>query len=583
MKNRLFFRILATYLVIVLLTFGMIYTLLSRQIRETALERNEATLTAHARIIDLGTLAQVVRQVDDLARITGARVTVVDSSGKVLAESVRQAEVREIHINRPEIQEAKLRGKGRAVRYSRTLGVDMLYVALPIKSGAGEPGFIRLALPLTDVRTSLKQLHESLLVTGLLALAASLLLAAFFSWRLASPIREMELFTDRLRHGELSGRLIVRGPAEMKLLGENINHLVAELQGQVAELREERAKLIATFAGMSEGIMLLDTGGRIEGYNRAFRDMISDRYGDVTGKTLMEAFRNVDLHNLFDEFRKMNRPLTGELVLGKPQSLVLDVSIDPVQGDPGEEKTVFVFHDVTRMKRLEQMRIDFVANMAHEIRTPLTAILGFVETLRSGTVEEPEQSARFLMIIEEQARRLNRLLDDLLTLSNIELGETRFSFEEVPLAEALDQVLPVLEERIRQKRITLDCEIPSDLAPLRADRDRLVQALLNVLDNAVKFTPEEGRIGIAAETDATGWAIIRISDTGIGIPEGEINRIGERFYRVDRTRSREMGGTGLGLSIVKHILAAHGGFMLIDSRLGRGTTVSLRFPPALQI
>jgi two-component system phosphate regulon sensor histidine kinase PhoR len=254
-----------------------------------------------------------------------------------------------------------------------------------------------------------------------------------------------------------------------------------------------------------------------------------------------------------------------------------------VQGDPGEEKTVFVFHDVTRMKRLEQMRIDFVANMAHEIRTPLTAILGFVETLRSGTVEEPEQSARFLMIIEEQARRLNRLLDDLLTLSNIELGETRFSFEEVPLAEALDQVLPVLEERIRQKRITLDCEIPSDLAPLRADRDRLVQALLNVLDNAVKFTPEEGRIGIAAETDATGWAIIRISDTGIGIPEGEINRIGERFYRVDRTRSREMGGTGLGLSIVKHILAAHGGFMLIDSRLGRGTTVSLRFPPALQI
>ncbi len=583
MKNRLFFRTLASYIVIVLLTFGMIYALLSRQIRETSLERNEATLTAYAHIIELGTLSRIVLQVDDLARITGARVTVVDASGKVLADSARHDGIMETHLDRPEIQEARLRGKGRAVRYSQTLGVDMLYVAFPIKSDREEAGFVRLALPLTEVRTSLQNLQESLLATGLMALAAALLLAAFFSWRFAAPIREMELFTERLRQGELSGNLIVRGSDEMKLLGENINHLVEELRGQVAELREERAKLIATFAGMSEGVMLLDAGGRIEGYNRAFRSMIAERYGDVTGKTLMEAFRNIDLQNLFEEFRKASEPQTGELTLGTQHSLVLDVSIDPVQGDPGEEKTVFVFHDVTRMKRLEQMRIDFVANMAHEIRTPLTAILGFVETLRSGDVEDPEQAARFLAIIEEQARRLNRLLDDLMTLSNIELGETRFSFEEVPLGEALDQVLPMLEERIRQKRLTLGREIPPELSPLRADRDRLVQALLNVLDNAVKFTPEEGKIGISAETDATGWSIIRIHDTGIGIPEGEINRIGERFYRVDRTRSREIGGTGLGLSIVKHIMAAHGGFMLIDSRMGRGTTVSLRFPPSLPL
>lgn len=583
MKNRLFFRTLASYVVIVLLTFGMIYALLSRQIRETSLERNEATLTAYAHIIDLGTLSQVVLQVDDLARITGARVTVVDASGKVLADSARHDGIMQTHLDRPEIQEARLRGKGRAVRYSQTLGVDMLYVAFPITTGGGRTGFVRLALPLTEVRTSLQNLQESLLATGLMALAAALFLAAFFSWRFAAPIREMELFTERLRQGELSGNLIVRGSDEMKLLGENINHLVEELRGQVAELREERAKLIATFAGMSEGVMLLDAGGRIEGYNRAFRSMIAERYGDVTGKTLMEAFRNVDLQNLFDEFRKTNEPRAGELTLGTQHSLVLDVSIDPVQGDPGEEKTVFVFHDVTRMKRLEQMRIDFVANMAHEIRTPLTAILGFVETLRSGDVEDPEQALRFLEIIEEQARRLNRLLDDLMTLSNIELGETRFSFEEVPLGEALDQILPMLEERIRQKRLTMNREISPEMSPLRADRDRLVQALLNVLDNAVKFTPEEGKIGISAETDATGWSIVRISDTGIGIPEGEISRVGERFYRVDRTRSREMGGTGLGLSIVKHIVAAHGGSMLIDSRLGRGTTVSLRFPPFLPL
>jgi len=523
MKNRLFFRTLASYIVIVLLTFGMIYALLSRQIRETSLERNEAALTAYARIIDLGTLSQVVLQVDDLARITGARVTVVDATGKVLADSARHEGTLQTHLDRPEIQEARLRGKGRAVRYSQTLGVDMLYVAFPIKTGGGGTGFVRLALPLTEVRTSLQNLQESLLATGLMALAAALLLAAFFSWRFAAPIREMELFTERLRQGELSGNLIVRGSDEVKLLGENINHLVEELRGQVAELREERAKLIATFAGMSEGVMLLDARGRIEGYNRAFRSMIAERYGDVTGKTLMEAFRNIDLQNLFEEFRKASEPQTGELTLGTQHSLVLDVSIDPVQGDPGEEKTVFVFHDVTRMKRLEQMRIDFVANMAHEIRTPLTAILGFVETLRSGDVEDPEQAARFLAIIEEQARRLNRLLDDLMTLSNIELGETRFSFEEVPLGEALDQVLPMLEERIRQKRLTLGREIPPELSPLRADRDRLVQALLNVLDNAVKFT-EKGRIRVTVReekrTGHSGELTLRfaVADTGIGVP-----------------------------------------------------------------
>jgi len=583
MKNRLFLLILATYLAIVLVTFGMVYWALSRQIRDAALERNEAMLTAHARIIDLESLDAVVRQADTLAGITGARVTVVDATGKVLADSARQAGSMETHLHRPEIQEAKIRGRGRAVRYSQTLGVDMLYVALPIRSVSGETGFVRLALPLTEVRTSLEKLQQSLLVTGLLALAASLLLAAVFSWRLTSPIREMELFTERLRHGDTAGTLIVRGPGEVKLLGENINHLVAELRGQVAELQEERGKLIATFAGMSEGVMLLDADGRIEGYNRAFREMISDRYGDVNGKTLMEAFRNIELQNLFDGFRETRQPRTGELTLGKRNPLVLDVSIDPVEGVPGEEKAVFVFHDVTRLKRLEQMRIDFVANMAHEIRTPLTAILGFVETLRSGAVEDREQAGRFLGVIEEQARRLGRLLDDLLTLSNIELGQTRFSFEEVSLAAALDQVLPVLEERMKQKRLALVREIPPDLPTLRADRDRLVQALLNVLDNAVKFTPEGGTIGISAETDSAGYAVIRISDTGIGIPEGEINRVGERFYRVDRTRSRDMGGTGLGLSIVKHILAAHRGSMLIDSRLGRGTTVSLRFPPTVKV
>ena len=308
-------------------------------------------------------------------------------------------------------------------------------------------------------------------------------------------------------------------------------------------------------------------------------DMTGRLQGEVIGKTLLEAFRNSKLHDALERFRVKEETVNEEIALGDYRQVMMDVTISAVRGDTGgEQKTMLVFHDVTRLKKLERIRTDFVANVTHEIRTPLTAIIGFVETLQRGAVDDRGKTLEFLQTIHENAQRLNRLVDDLLTLSGIELGETNFHLERLTIEDALGQALAVVAERISEKKLKLLKEIRQDLPPIRADRDRLIQILLNILDNAVKFTPEGGTITVTASPGAEEDLIVRIADTGIGISKGEIPRLGERFYRADKTRSRGLGGTGLGLSIVKHLMNVHQGRMVIESSLGRGTTVSLHFP-----
>lgn len=238
---------------------------------------------------------------------------------------------------------------------------------------------------------------------------------------------------------------------------------------------------------------------------------------------------------------------------------------------------MIVFHDVTRLKKLERIRTDFVANVTHEIRTPLTAVIGYLETLQAGALENPEDAKRFIDIMLKQARRLNRLVEDLMTISRIELGEVLLHFEEIVLPEVTENVISLLDATAAAKKIKIQNRLPQNLPQIKADRDRLIQVLVNVLDNAVKFTPDGGLITIDAEEKAENVELT-ISDTGIGIPREEIQRLGERFYRVDKTRSRELGGTGLGLSIVKHLMIAHGGRMEIESQMGKGTKVLLFFP-----
>jgi two-component system phosphate regulon sensor histidine kinase PhoR len=581
MKGKLFFKIFGTYLAIALLAIGIVGFLAGNQIRAKLEAQVENELMAYARIVDLYPMKDIEARVGEIARIAHARVTVIDRDGRIVAETDRDASMLGSHLERPEIQEARVRGRGTATRYSQTQREEMMYVALPIPKDQEIVGYIRLARPLVEVRKSIEEFTGILLRSFLILLISSAVVAFLFSRKLTSPIRDMEQLTEKLRKGEQPGSLMIRSSDEIGMLAQNINYMMEELQRRIAALQEEKAKVEAAFSSALDGVLILNRDGRIETRNQGMGSILGDRYGNIIGKTPLEAFRNLDLQRALDSYGRDHRPVSQEIELGEEERAVLDLSITPVKGyADAEEKTMLVFHDVTHLKKLERMRVDFVANVTHEIKTPLTAILGFVETLQEGAIEDRETAKKFLSTIARHAERLNRLVEDLLTISNAELGEMHFSFESVALSGIAQSVLQMIQRKAGEKKIEIISEIPENLPLIRADRDRLSQILINVLDNAVKFTPEGGSVRISAARAGEAEVVMRIADTGIGIPRDEVSRLGERFYRVDKTRSRELGGTGLGLSIVKHLVTAHKGRMEIESQLGRGTIVSLYIPVA---
>ena len=579
MTTRLFYKLFGTYLVIAVLAVVIAGFFIERELRTGLTRWIEEDLMAETQIIALMPEGEIEKQSQVLAERSRARVTLIDARGLVTLDSNGQTKDLDNHLNRSEIQEARVKGKGTATRYSRTLKMDMLYVALPLYEGSHLKGYLRLSRPLLEVDRSVDKLRFSIFQVLLLIIILSMIVAFIFSMKVISPIQEIEAFTDKIRKGDVSGMLMIDSRDEIGQLSKNINDMVAELQEKIRVANEEKWKLRAAFASMAEGVMVLDSQNRIEGLNKGMAEMIGREYADIVGKTPMEAFRNIALQDALNRFRQAGEIVLEEITLGDENPMILDVNISAVKSLPGQDpKTMIVFHNVTRLKKLEQVRADFVANVTHEIKTPLTAIIGFVETLQQGAIDDRAKAQKFLLTIHENAQRLNRLVDDLLTLSRIELGETELHLEGLALEDVFETALTLISPRAALKNVRIQRDIQPGLPMVRADRDRLVQILVNVLDNAVKFTPEGGSVSITASPEVQGSVVIKITDTGIGISKSELPRLGERFYRIDKTRSREMGGTGLGLSIVKHLMKAHEGSMEIESTLGKGTTVSLHFP-----
>jgi two-component system phosphate regulon sensor histidine kinase PhoR len=579
MRSRLSFKFSSFFIAVGLAATAAILWRIETRIDADLRQRIEAEMTAQARIIAMMHQGEVSARATALAGHTGTRLTLIDATGRVLADSGPRTEELDNHLDRSEMQQARLKGIGTAVRYSRTLKMEMLYLALPMTEGNKITGYVRLARPVAQTAGTVDRLKRLLVKEILLILILSLLAALAFSLRAVAPLKKLSVFTDQIRRGAFSGMIRIGSHDEIGELAEHISGLVETLQEKIRVADEQRQKLESVFAGMAEGVLVLNAELRIETVNRSMETMIGRPARDVVGRTLLEAIRNVMLHDALEQFRATKEPVRQEIVLEAEPPAVLDVEISAVsEGTEGQGKTMLVFHDVTRQKRLERMRTDFVANVTHEIRTPLTSIIGFIETLQQGALDDRPQALAFLKTIHQNAQRLNRLVDDLLTLSAIELGETQLQMEKVDVGRAVEQAVAVMTPQASEKAIRIAKEIPAGLPIIRADRDRLMQILLNILDNAIKFTPEGGKIDISADPGEGGRLTVRIADNGVGIPRGEIPRLGERFYRADKMRSRELGGTGLGLSIVKHLLQAHGGSLSIDSAPGLGTTVSLAFP-----
>ena len=462
------------------------------------------------------------------------------------------------------------------------MDTSQLYVAAPVRGDSGVQGVVRLAMPLTEVGSSVAAVHRVLLAGGLVALAVAAGIGIFVAGRVTRPIVEMEAIAGDMAQGRLDRRVPVRSPDETGRLGRALNAMAASLDDKITDLEQERAKATAILDAMVEGVVAVDGRDRILTMNERARAI----FGLATrgeGKPFMEVIRNGDLHAILRSIRVAEGGAGShrEVRLLAPAPRTVEVNAVPLvlTGDEPGVGVVLVLYDVTNLRRLELVRTEFVANVSHELRTPLTAIQGYLETLLGGALEEPQHARRFLDIAFRHTERLGRLLNDLTDLSNIELNKVKLAREPVAMDAVIDSVLAIIQPRADAGRVTLTAEVARDLPPAHADRDRLAQILINLVDNAVKYTPEGGRVTVRAAAAVGGGVLaIDVTDTGMGIPPADLPRITERFYRVDKARSRELGGTGLGLAIVKHLVIAHGGELTIDSTLGQGTTVRFTIP-----
>jgi len=592
-------RRIAIKLTLTLVGFVAISTLLAglylnRALEGLAVEAVETRLATAARLLESEARVLLVGPASPgeahaftlrAARPSESRVTLIGLDGRVLGDSqVPVADLPRVenHAARPEFRAALAGLVGRDLRRSVTVDAPLLYVAVPVHDAGRIVGVLRLALPLSVVTSSHRAVHGLMLVGALVELVTALGIGLFVAHRLTWPVVEMQSIARRMGEGEFRLRAPVRSPDEIGQLGRALNAMAMRLRDKFADLEHEQAKVAAILDGMVEGVIAVDGHDQIVLLNERARVMFGLGPDRPEKKPFLEVIRNAELHRVLAEIRggTDRRPLQDELRLpGSPERIV-QVNAVPLRLGGDEVGVVMVLHDITELRRLETVRTEFVANVSHELRTPLTAIQGYLETLLSGDLGDLTSTREYLGVVVRHADRLGRLLGDLTDLSNIELGRVALRTTPLALAEVTEHVFAIVRPKAERGGMTLETMLPDDLPPLLADRDRLVQILLNVVDNAVKYTPDGGRVTLTARRANVGLVEVAVTDTGIGIPPRHLPRITERFYRVDKARSRELGGTGLGLAIVKHLVHAHGGELQIASEPGHGTTVRFTIPVA---
>lgn len=417
-----------------------------------------------------------------------------------------------------------------------------------------------------------------MLVAALILVPLSLLSGFLLSRRVTQPLRRLAEVARGIALSQGPQRMESDEWRETAELGQALNEMAGRVQATIADISADRARLQAVLTSMVEGVLVLDRQGRILLMNEALQRMLPGADPSAIGRPFIEVFRHHQINELVTSVLRLGRERREEIVVLTPEERTFSIQASVAKPD-GERgvAAVFVLHDITDLKRLERVRKDFVANVSHELKTPLTSIRGYVEALLDGAKDDPDRCLQFLKIIEKHSEGLNAILSDLLQLSMIESGVYRWKREPIAVADLVERAVRVLRPTAERKGQTMTVMLGDRLPELRGDADRLVDAVINLLDNAVKYTPEGGTITIDAAADGDG-ARIAVTDTGIGIPPKELSRIFERFYRVDRGRSREQGGTGLGLSIVKHVVEAHGGRVTVESTVGHGTKFSLYLP-----
>jgi two-component system, OmpR family, phosphate regulon sensor histidine kinase PhoR len=581
MKNRLFWKIGFLNLLLLLLVLAAVDTYVVRALKKEFLNAAFSQLESLIRLaetnppqsFDAPELEEWIRWCGR----SGVRVTLVARSGKVLADSVEDPASMENHLPRPEIREALEKGTGRAVRRSSTLKMDLVYLAQRYDFNNAPTMVVRLSAPLHRLEEARFAFRSRLWGISLVILVVAGGISLIFFRTVSRRIRRLNEFSRRVADGDFRPLPLESGKDELAELSNTLGQTSVKLDRTIKTLTEERNRSAAVLASMEEGVAVIGSDQRVIYCNRAFCRDAGMANLPCEGRPVMELIRHSDLLSMIQKAMAGSEAIHGEVVVGSIRTRSFAVTAAPISFEGATTGAVMVLHDITEIRRLERARRDFIANISHEFKTPLTAIQGFAETLLGGALDDAQNRTRFLEIIREHALRLGRLTDDLLKLAQIEAGQVQRETKPVAIAEIVDPCMEVARIKAEQKGLLLEAEYGKDIPPLLGDVRSFQEILQNLLDNAIRYTPLGGSIRVKAVVEGSD-VVLSVADTGIGIPKADQDRIFERFYRADAARSRESGGTGLGLSIVKHIVEAHSGRIRVESEVGRGSTFFIHLP-----
>ena len=580
MKNRLFWKIGFLHLLMLLLVLAAVDAYVVRALQREFIDATYSQLDSMMR------LALAIPPPSDDSKLgewtarfgqSRVRVTLVADNGKVLADSAEDPGKMENHLSRPEIREALISDSGRAVRRSPTLKYDFVYLAKRFPSNSGRQLIVRLSLPLERLEKAQFAFRAQLWGVSLLILTIAGGTSLLFFRTISRRIDRLKEFSGRVADGDFRPLPLDDNNDELSDLSGTLSQTALKLDRTIWTLTEERNQSAAVLASMEEGVAVIGADQRVIYCNGAFCHDAGVSNSACAGRPVAELIRHSDLLTMIQKALISGETIRGDVVVGSIRTKSFAATAAPIYSDGVTTGAVMVLHDITEIRRLERARRDFIANISHEFKTPLTAIQGFAETLLGGALNDTKNRRRFLEIIREHALRLGRLTEDLLKLAQIEAGQMQRETKPVAIAEIIEPCMEVSKIKAEQKSLTIESEYDANLPLLFGDGRSFQEILQNLLDNAIRYTLAGGQIHVRAVLQ-NSEIVLSVADTGIGIPKADQDRIFERFYRADAARSRESGGTGLGLSIVKHLVEACGGRIRVESEVAQGSTFYVHLP-----
>jgi two-component system phosphate regulon sensor histidine kinase PhoR len=585
--RKLVWHIYFSYGFIIILVLLVVTLYASHSLKQFHLEKIRERLEANARhfstLVEADISPEDGQKVDNLCKSVGQqlsnRFTVTLPSGLVIGDSMEDPARMDNHKNRPEIRKAFSGDIGVSTRFSNTLKQEMMYVAIPVRKGEDTIGVVRASMSVSVIKQSLNGMYREIAFIGIFVAILAAIISLVVSYRITRPLEEMRKGAIRFAYGDLHHRIYVSESHEIGTLAETINQMAAQLEERIQTVTRQRNELEAVLTSMTEAVVIVDQEERVIRCNQAAGRIFGFNPETIGDRSIQELIRNASIQRFVRKIFESDTPVEDVIALNASNERFLHTYGTLLQEATDQTPVaLLVFHDITRLKQLENIRREFVANVSHELKTPITSIEGFIETLQEGAINDPENAAKFLKIIERNAHRLNAIIEDLLTLSKIEQEEEekQILLREGSIKDVLNAAVMVCANTAQEKHVTVEVQCPDEIRACM-NRDLLVQAVVNLLDNAIKYSDPESFVNVSA-VQSDHEVVLAVEDSGCGIPKEHLPRIFERFYRVDKARSRKIGGTGLGLAIVKHIANAHRGCATVESIPGQGSRFSIIIP-----